>query len=137
MDIPATLEWLETHRVPVGVWQAAEFPLFYSRTSGLPAGWIVPDAAEVAAVFHARHRGGLLIAVPLPQTDALPEHETRAAIATALADAQTAAVRGKALTPFLLRRVKELTMERSLTANIALIRNNARVGTGIAKALCA
>jgi len=137
MDIPATLEWLETHRVPVGVWQSEEFPLFFSRGSGLNPGWNIPHAAEVAAVFHSRNRGGVLVAVPLPVADALPEDEALTAIATALADAQSGRVQGKSLTPFLLTRIKEITMGRSLTANIALIRNNARVGAEIAKALCA
>jgi pseudouridylate synthase len=137
MDIAATLEWLETHRVPVGVWQSSDFPLFYSRRSGIPAPWIVSDAAEAAAVFQARQNGGLLIAVPLPESDALPEEETRAAITTALAAAEAAGIHGKSLTPFLLNRIKEKTMGRSLSANIALIRNNARVGAAIAKALCA
>jgi pseudouridine-5'-phosphate glycosidase len=137
MDIAATLEWLETHRVPVGVWQSGEFPLFYSRRSGHSAAWIVPNAAEAAAVFQARHNGGVLIAVPLPDADALPEAETRAAIATALAAAEAAGIHGKSLTPFLLNRIQEKTMGRSLSANIALIRNNARVGAEIAKALCA
>ncbi len=137
MDIAATLEWLETHRVPVGVWQSDEFPLFYSRRSGFPAPWNVPHSAEAAAVFQARQNGGVLIAVPLPSADALPEEETRAAIATAIADAESAGIHGKSLTPFLLNRIKQLTMGRSLSANISLIRNNARVGAGIAKALCA
>lgn len=136
MDIGATLEWLETHRVPVGVWQAGEFPLFFSRLSGFPAAWNVPDAAEAAAVFRARHSGGVLIAVPLPAADALPEDEARAVIATALSDAQAAGIHGKSLTPYLLGRIRELTMGRSLSANIALIRNNAQVGAQIAKALC-
>lgn len=136
MDIGATLEWLETHRVPVGVWQSGEFPLFFSRLSGFSAAWNVPDAAEAAAVFRARHSGGVLIAVPLPAADALPEDEARAAIATALSDAQAAGIHGKSLTPYLLGRIKELTMGRSLSANIALIRNNAQVGAQIAKALC-
>ncbi|HEY3444557.1 MAG TPA: pseudouridine-5'-phosphate glycosidase [Paludibaculum sp.] len=137
MDIPATLEWLETHRVPVGVWQSDEFPRFFSRGSGLSTGWNIASAAEAAAVFQARPRGGVLVAAPLPEADALPEDVARAAIATALADAQSAGIHGKSLTPFLLTRIKELTMGRSLTANIALIRNNARIGAGIAKALCA
>ncbi len=137
MDVAATLEWLETHRVPVGVWQSDEFPLFYSRRSGYNAGWAVSSAAEAAAVFHARPRGGVLIAVPVPAAAALPEEETGAAVASALASAQEAGIHGKALTPFLLGRVNELTAGRSLAANISLIGNNARVGAEIAKALCA
>ena len=137
MDIPATLEWLETHRVPVGVWQSDEFPFFFSRRSGLTVGWSVSDAAEVASVFRADHGRGVLIAVPVPTAEALPEELARTAIATALADARAASIHGKLLTPFLLGRIKEITAGRSLTANIALIRNNARVGAEIAKALCA
>lgn len=139
MDIGATLEWLETQRVPVATWGSEEFPLFYSRHSGFQSGWRVDAAEEVASVFAAKRRlglnGGLLVAVPVPEEQALPEEVTRGAIAEALQAAQTAGVKGKALTPFLLARIKELTGGRSLESNIALIRNNARVGGQIAAAL--
>ncbi|MGC4048952.1 MAG: pseudouridine-5'-phosphate glycosidase [Paludibaculum sp.] len=139
MDIGATLEWLETQRVPVATWGSDEFPLFYSRRSGFNSGWRVDTPGEVASVFAAKRRlgmqGGLLVAVPLPEAQALPEEMTRTAIHGALQDAATAGVTGKALTPFLLSRIKELTGGRSLESNIALIRNNALVGARIAAAL--
>lgn len=139
MDIGATLEWLETQRVPVATWGSDEFPLFYSRRSGHSSGWRVDAASEIAEVFSAKRRlglgGGVLVAVPLPEEQALPEAVTHAAIAEALRQAQAAGIHGKALTPFLLARIKELTGGRSLESNIALIRNNARVGGQIAAAL--
>ncbi|WP_394766618.1 pseudouridine-5'-phosphate glycosidase [uncultured Paludibaculum sp.] len=139
MDIGATLEWLETHRVPVATWGSDEFPLFYSRRSGFSSGWRVESAAEVAAVHQAKRRlgldGGLLVAVPLPEEQALPEEMTHSAIRESLRQAGEAGISGKALTPFLLSRIKELTGGRSLESNIALIRNNARVGGQIAAAL--
>ncbi|MGJ5818055.1 pseudouridine-5'-phosphate glycosidase [Paludibaculum fermentans] len=139
MDIAATLEWLETQRVPVATWGSDDFPLFYSRSSGCSSGWRVDSAEEVASVFAVKRRlgldGGLLVAVPLPQEQALPEDVTRAAIRGALEQATAAGISGKALTPFLLSRIKELTGGRSLESNIALIRNNARVGAQIAAAL--
>lgn len=139
MDIGATLEWLETQRVPVATWRSEEFPLFYSRRSGFQSGWRVDEAAEVVSVFVAKQRlgltGGLLVAVPLPEEHALPEEITRAAIAESLAQAKQAGILGKALTPFLLSKIKELTDGRSLDSNIALIKNNASVGAQIAVAL--
>lgn len=139
MDIGATLEWLETQRVPVATWGSEEFPLFYSRRSGFHSGWRVDAPDEVASVFAAKRRlgmdGGLLVAVPLPEEQALPEEVTRAAIQGALEQAEAAGISGKALTPFLLSKIKELTGGRSLESNIALIRNNARVGAQIAVAL--
>lgn len=139
MDIPATLEWLETHRVPVGTWRSDEFPLFYSRSSGVASPARFDTAEEVARLLDARRRlgfrGGVLLAVPLPEAEALPEDETRAAIAEATAQARQAGIAGKALTPFLLGRIKEITGGRSLEANIALIKQNARVGAEIAVAL--
>lgn len=139
MDIPATLEWLETHRVPVGTWRSDEFPLFYSRSSGVASPVRFDSAEEVAHLLHARRRlgldGGVLLAVPLPESEALPAQETRAAIAAAIASAKHAGIAGKALTPFLLARIKDLTAGRSLSANIALIKHNARVGAEIAVAL--
>lgn len=141
MDIPATLEWLETHRVPVATWQADEFPLFYSRSSGVPSPTRFDDAASVARFLHTRrrlgYRGGVLLAVPLPAEHALPERETRAAIAQALHHAKEKGVTGKALTPFLLAQIQEITGGRSLESNIALIRHNARIGAEIAVALAA
>lgn len=139
MDTRATLEWLETWRVPVGVWQADEFPLFYARRSGCAAGWRVERGEQVARAWAARRelgfRGGMLLGVPVPASEAMSEEETREVTRLALAAAREAGVAGKALTPFLLGRIKELTGGRSLRANIALICENARVGAEVAVAM--
>jgi len=139
MDIAATLEWLETHRVPVAVWRADEFPMFYSRSSGITGPWRVNEPDDIARAFAARRHlgfnGGMLLAVPLPEDDSMPALAVKQAIATALEQAHVEGVTGKALTPFLLSRIQELTAGRSLLSNIALIRNNARVGAEVAVAL--
>lgn len=139
MDVPATLEVLETLRVSVATFQTDEFPLFYTRSSGCKSDWIVQSAAEVAQAFNVQmslgvHRG-MLVGVPVPEAAALPEQETRAAIDSALAKLKQSGITGKAVTPFLLAAIKEHTEGRSLAANIALIQNNARVGAEIAVAL--
>lgn len=139
MDVAATLEFLETHRVPVGTYQTSEFPLFYSRSSGISSGWRVETPEEAAAAFAAQRSlglpGGMLIAVPVPDADALPEEETRLAIETSLKQLAAASITGKQVTPFLLNAIREATSGRSLIANMALIRNNACVGARIASAL--
>jgi pseudouridine-5'-phosphate glycosidase len=140
MDIPATLEYLETLRAPVVGYQTDTFPMFYSRSSGSPLEWMAADVAQAAAFFAARLRlggGGMLLGVPVPEADALPEDEARAAVDAALSQIKAAGIRGKAVTPFLLSAIKDSTEGRSLSANIALIRNNARVGAEIAVALAA
>lgn len=141
MDIPATLEWLETHRVPVATWQADEFPLFYSRSSGVPSPCRFDTAGDVARFLDARRRlgfqGGVLLAVPLPEEQALPAEETHSAIAEALRRAKENGVVGKAMTPFLLSQIKDITGGRSLESNVALIKQNARIGAEIAVELAA
>lgn len=141
MDVAATLEYLETLRVPVAMYMTDEFPLFYSRRSGCSSGWRVDSPEEAAAAFAVQlslgMAVGMLLAVPVPEQDALPEAETRAAIDTAMASLRAAGVRGKAVTPFLLKAIKESTGGRSLAANKALIRNNARVGAETAVLLSA
>ena len=127
LDLPATLEWLETAGVPVLGLGTDEFPAFYSRTSGLPVDARVDDAEQAAAIIRA-HWGmglasGVLVTVPIPAEFELPREKAEAAIARALAEAE--GVRGKAVTPFLLRRVSELTGGESLQANLALLLNNA------------
>lgn len=139
MDIAATLELLETLRVPVGTYQTSEYPLFYSRTSGLASPWVVDSAEEIAAAFEAKRslgmEGGMLIAVPVPETDALAEEDASAAMREALAEIREKGITGKQVTPYLLSKIAATTEGRSLTANQALIRNNAGVGAGIAVAL--
>lgn len=139
MDVPATLEYLETCRVPVATFRSDEFPLFYSRSSGVKSPWRVEEASEIAAAFLAQRRlgrsGGFLAGVPVPEDAALPEERTRAAIAAAMHRIEQAGISGKAVTPFLLAAIKEVTEGESLAANIALIRNNAALGARIAVAL--
>lgn len=139
LDLPATLEWLETWGVPVLGYGTDEFPAFYSRRSGLPVDVRVDTPEEAAAVIQAKAAlglpGGVLICVPVPEAVELPAAEAESAIDQALAEAQAQGVRGKDITPFLLARIVELTGERSLRANLALLENNVRVGAQIAVAL--
>ncbi|HEY3230712.1 MAG TPA: pseudouridine-5'-phosphate glycosidase [Roseiflexaceae bacterium] len=135
LDLPATLEYLETSGVPVLGLASDEFPAFYSPNSGLPVPARVESPAEAAAVWRA-HRtlggGGLLLAVPPPAGVALPRAEVEAALDRALARAATAGVRGPAVTPFLLAAVAEETRGESMRTNIALLRQNARVAAQVA-----
>jgi pseudouridylate synthase len=138
LDLPRTLEYLETAGVPVLGYQTDEFPAFYAVSSGLPVDVSVQNPAEAAAILHAKWdmglEGGALIAVPPPAEAALPGDEMQAAIDEALRAAAEAGIGGKALTPFLLARVSEITAGRSLQANIALLEQNARVAAQIAAA---
>lgn len=143
LDIGRTLEYLETQGVPVVGYQTDEFPAFYTRTSGFRVDYRLDTPQEVAALLKAKWdlglAGGVVVANPIPADDALDEAVVRLAVDTALAEAKAQNIRGKAVTPFLLRRVKELTGGASLKANIALVQHNARVGTEIAvayQALC-
>jgi len=139
LDLPRTLEVLETQGVPVLGYGTDELPAFYSRTSGLPVDQRVETPQEVAAVAAARDalglRQGILVTVPVPEADALPADEAERAIAEATRQADAAGVAGKAITPFVLEKVLELTGGRSRDANIALLLNDARVGARIAIAL--
>lgn len=139
LDLPLTLEFMETQGVPVIGFQTAEFPAFYSRSSGLPVDERCDTAEEVAHIIRARDRmklpAGILVAAPIPDADALPREKMEQIIAQALNDAEERGVRGKAVTPFLLARVSELSGETSRSANIALLHNNARIASEIATAL--
>jgi len=139
LDLPRTLESLETYGVPVIGYRTDEFPAFYSSRSGVRLGTQVGTPDEVAQVARARAELGLsaalLVCVPVPEADALPSGEAEAAIAQAVEEAETAGVGGKALTPFLLARTVELTGGRARQANEALLLNNARVAARIARAL--
>jgi pseudouridine-5'-phosphate glycosidase len=125
--------------VPVVGYGTDEFPAFYSRRSGLPVDVRVDTPEEAAAIIEAKRRlglpGGVLICAPVPEAFELPADEANAAIEQALAEAEQRNVRGKAITPFLLARIVELTGERSLRANLALLENNVRIGAQIAAAL--
>ncbi|MGR3812749.1 MAG: pseudouridine-5'-phosphate glycosidase [Cognatishimia activa] len=136
LDIPKTLEVLETQGVPVIAIGQDDFPAFWSRSSGLPAPLRLDSPAEIAKAYVMRAEmglpGGQLIANPIPEADEIAA-ETLAPIikeATEAADAQ--GIAGKEVTPFLLSRIFETTEGKSLTANIALVLNNARVAAKIA-----
>jgi pseudouridine-5'-phosphate glycosidase len=139
LDLPATLEWLETHGVTVVGYGTDRFPAFYNRDSGLPVDVRADTPAEVAALFRAQRALGLpcgmLVTVPIPAEFEPPAEQMDAAIAQALGEAEEQGVKGKAMTPFLLARVSALTGEASLRANLALLENNARVAAEIAVAL--
>ena len=139
LDLPLTLETLETHGVPVVGYQCSTFPAFYTRDSGLPLDVRCDQPEDVAAILRAREtlgfHTGTLIATPVPAEHELPAEVAEKAIAQALQEAEARGVRGKEVTPFLLARVSELTHEESRTANVALLQNNARVAAQIARAL--
>lgn len=139
LDIPLTLEVLETQGVPVLGYQTDELPAFYSRRSGLPVDLKVDTPQEVVDIIRARDglglSGGILLAVPVPLEAEWPAAEAQAVIDQALADAAGTRITGKALTPYLLQRVSDLSGERSKKANAALLLNNARLAARVALAL--
>jgi len=139
LDLPLTLEVLETQGVPVLGYGTDTLPAFYSRSSGLPIDQRVDTPQQVAAIAAARDALGLthgiLVTVPVPEADALPVEEAEAAIAQATRDADTQGITGKAVTPYVLGRGLELTGGRSQHANIAALVNNARTGAKIALAM--
>lgn len=139
LDLPRTLELLETHGVPVIGFDTSELPAFFVRESGIALHQRVGSASEAAAVIAAQ-RGlgvetGILLAVPPPRASALDAGEVRAAIDDALVSAARDHVRGKSVTPYLLTEVRRRTQGRSLAANVALVKNNARVAAEVAVAL--
>jgi pseudouridine-5'-phosphate glycosidase len=139
LDLPLTLEYLETQSVPVIGYGTSELPAFFVRTSGLPVPYRADSPDEVAAIatmqWRIGHSGGLLVACPIPEEHALPPDVAERAIEAALHEAREQGVHGAALTPFLLARVAELTGGESVGANQALLLNNASVAAGIARSL--
>lgn len=138
LDLPATLEVLETLGVPVVGYGTDEFPAFYSESSGLRLTARADTPAEVAALWQAHRwigRGGMVLAVPPPAEAALPFAEVEAAIARALAEANLAGVQGAQVTPFLLAAMLQETGGQSLETNIALLHNNTRVAAQVAVAI--
>ncbi|WP_298400528.1 pseudouridine-5'-phosphate glycosidase [uncultured Chloroflexus sp.] len=139
LDLPATLEYLETQGVPVVGYQTNEFPAFYTPHSGLPVAAVAADALAAARMWRLQRRyrtfaapGGMLLCVPPPERSALEREAVEAAIARALARAEAEGVRGPAVTPFLLAAMAEETSGESIETNIALLRNNTRVAAEVA-----
>lgn len=141
LDLPATREVLETHGVPIIGYGTDELPAFFARSSGLPVDIRLDTPDAVARVMQAHRQtglqNGLLITVPVPAADACDPDMVEAAISQATAEADGQGIHGPASTPWLLRRVVELTDGLSLRANVALLRNNGYVAATIAKALTA
>jgi len=136
LDLPKTLEVLETAGVPVIAYRQDAFPAFWSRSSGLKAPLRADSPGEIAAAHLMRRRlglaGGQLVANPIPAEAEIPRAEIDPVIAQALAEAAAQGIAAKAVTPFLLARIFALTEGRSLAANIALVLNNARLASAIA-----
>ncbi len=139
LDLPKTLEYLETLGVPVIAYGQEDFPAFWSRASGLMAPLRMNNPAEIAAAHRMRRLlglpGGQLVANPIPEDAEIPRSEITPHIEAALAEAEAKGIAAKAVTPFLLQRIFELTEGRSLDSNIALVLNNARLGAAIAREL--
>jgi pseudouridine-5'-phosphate glycosidase len=140
LDLPKTLEVLETHGVPVIAVGQDDFPAFWSRSSGLKAPLRMDDSRAIAAAHAMRARlglpGGQLVANPIPPAAEIARDVITPVIEVALAEAAAQGISAKAVTPFLLQRIFELTEGRSLQANIALVLNNARLAAAIARDLC-
>ena len=139
LDLPRTLEWLETFGVPVLGYGTNEFPSFYTPHSGLTLTERVDNPTQAAAIING-HWGfgllsGVLVAVPIPADDALAQERIEADIQQALDEAARQNVTGKETTPFLLKRLIEITGGDSVRANLALLKNNAAVAAQIAVAL--
>lgn len=140
LDLPLTLEYLETFGVPVLGYQTKELPAFYTRTSGLEVDYQMDNAEEIAATIKMKREmkldGGVLITNPIPEEYSMDKEEMDQIINKALSMAQNDHIHGKETTPYLLKTVKDLTKGESLDSNIQLVFNNARLGAQIAKSLC-
>ena len=138
LDIGLTLEKLETLRVPVLAYRTDEFPAFFSRSSGHAAPLRVDSAEEIAGVMRTTAdlgiSSGIAVVQPIPEADEIPAEEIDEIITQALADMEARGISGKDTTPFLLGRIVEITEGASLVANIALVKNNARLGAELAAA---
>ncbi|MGN1386850.1 MAG: pseudouridine-5'-phosphate glycosidase [Bacillus sp. (in: firmicutes)] len=136
LDIGLTLEYLETHGVPVVGFKTDKVPAFYTRTSPFNVDFNINSAEEVASMIRTKWdlnlKGGVLITNPIPEKDAMEEAFINKIIDQALEEAKENNITGKNVTPFVLGKVKELTEGTSLTANIALVKHNAEVGAQIA-----
>ncbi|MBN3004241.1 pseudouridine-5'-phosphate glycosidase [Chromobacterium alkanivorans] len=140
LDLGLTLEYLETHGVPVIGHRCDRLPAFFTRDSAFKLDHRLDEAADIAAAMQAKWslqlRGGMVVANPIPEQYAMPRDKIDAAIEQALREAEEQSVGGKESTPFLLARVCELTGGNSLAANIQLVLNNARLASAIAACYC-
>ena len=140
LDLPLTLEYLETKGVPVLGYGTEELPAFYTRHSGLKVDYRLDTPAELAAVYRAQRdmglKTGMLVTNPIPEEYSMPADVINQAIDQALEEAKAQGIHGKETTPFLLAKVKELTGGDSLDANIQLVFNNARLAAAVAGELC-
>ncbi|MBF0277947.1 MAG: pseudouridine-5'-phosphate glycosidase [SAR324 cluster bacterium] len=138
LDIPRTLEVLETYGVPVIGYQSRDFPAFYTRSSGCKAPISLDSPEKIAQLMELQWelglKSGILIGNPVPEKEAMAEEEIKMAIEQALMEAAEKSILGKEITPFLLDKIKDLTAGKSLQSNIALVKNNARLGAQIAMA---
>jgi pseudouridine-5'-phosphate glycosidase len=136
LDIPGTLEYLETKGVPVVTCGGDYFPAFYSRSSGIPAELREDDPQVIADMIRVKDElglgGGMLVACPVPEEDEIPFEKMDGVIKEALKECEEQGVKGKRITPFLLSKVKDLTEGASLEANIKLVLHNADIGSKIA-----
>ncbi|WP_419902930.1 pseudouridine-5'-phosphate glycosidase [Kiloniella sp.] len=141
LDLPKTLEFLETRGVPVIGYKTKQFPAFYCRESGLEAPLSANNPEAIAAMISVQndlgYQGGAVVANPIPESHAMDKAEMDQVIATALASADAEGVIGKAITPYLLGKIVELTEGRSLESNIELVKNNAVLAAKISKELSA
>ena len=140
LDLGLTLEYLETKGVPVLGYQTKELPAFYTRHSGFSVDYQVDTPEELAGIMKAQQdlglRGGILVTNPIPEEYSMDAAVINNAIDEAIRQAKENGIHGKATTPFLLAKVKELTGGDSLDANIQLVFNNARLAAKTAAALC-
>jgi pseudouridine-5'-phosphate glycosidase len=141
LDLPATMEVLETNGVPVLGYGTDDLPAFFARRSDLPVTTRVDTPREVAAIIVQRRRLGLqsgtLVAVPVPAAAAYDDDEAETVIRRATVEADNAGIRGAAATPWLLDRIATLSEGKSVQANVALLQNNGRVAAAIAVSLAA
>jgi pseudouridine-5'-phosphate glycosidase len=138
LDLPLTLERLETDGVPVVGFRTGDFPAFYSRSSGLKVPMRADSPEDVAGIMRSKWElglpGAVIVANPIPEAEEIPASEIEPVIAAALSEAGRLGIRGKDVTPFLLGEIVRATKGRSLRANIALVKNNAKVAAEIAVA---
>lgn len=139
LDLGLTLEYLETKGVPVIGYQTEELPAFYTRKSGFGVDYRLDTPEEVAAAFRAKLemglRGGMLVTNPIPEQYSMDPDVINRAIEEALADAKAQGIHGKATTPFLLAKIKDITGGDSLASNIRLVYNNAELAAKVAASL--